>query len=231
MRVTATTEAAASTAADTIVVGLVEGEGVPHDVDGGALQALVDAGEAKTKPCHLAVAHAAGKRWILVGLGSRDELSAEGLRLAAAAAHGRARELGTRVAVLGAAAQGARASAGAGGRRGHAAGGLPLHGVQAGADDGDDEAGCVRADRLRPRRPAAAVARAVVVAEAVNAARDLQNTPANHMTPTALGARAQAIAAEHDALSVRGRRPRADRGARDGRLRRGRRRAPTRSPR
>ena len=94
MRVTATTEAAASTAADTIVVGLVEGEGVAHDVEGGALQALVDAGEAKTKPCHLAVTHAAGKRWILVGLGARDKLSAEGLRLAAAAAHGRARELG-----------------------------------------------------------------------------------------------------------------------------------------
>jgi leucyl aminopeptidase len=47
----------------------------------------------------------------------------------------------------------------------------------------------------------AAVARAVTVAEAVNAARDLQNTPANHMTPTALGRRAQELAAAHDGLT------------------------------
>jgi leucyl aminopeptidase len=154
MRVTATTEAAASTAADTVVVGLVEGEGVPHDVEGGVLQALVDAGEAKTKPCHLAVAHAGGKRWILVGLGARGKLSAEGLRLAAAAAHGRARDLDAQIVCWE----------------------LP--------------------HKAREHRPARAV-----VAEAVNAARDLQNTPANHMTPTALGARAQAIAAEHGALS------------------------------
>src|SRR4051812_8879819 len=96
MRVTATTEAAASTAADTIVVGLVEGEGVPHDVEDGALQALLDTGEAKATPRALAVAHAAGKRWILVGLGSREKLDAEGIRLAAGVAHGRAKELGAK---------------------------------------------------------------------------------------------------------------------------------------
>src|SRR4051794_6946129 len=97
MRVTATTEAAAETAADTIVVGLVEGEGVPHDVEDGVLGALVEAGEAKTAPRSLAVAHVAGKRWILVGLGARAKLDAEGLRLAAAVAHGRAKELGAKV--------------------------------------------------------------------------------------------------------------------------------------
>src|SRR4051812_13389631 len=97
MRVNATTQAAASTAADTIVVGLVEGEGVPHDVGDGTLQALVDAGEAKATPRHLAVTHAAGKRWILVGLGTRAKLDGEALRIAAATAHGRAKELGARV--------------------------------------------------------------------------------------------------------------------------------------
>jgi leucyl aminopeptidase len=52
----------------------------------------------------------------------------------------------------------------------------------------------------------AAVARAEVVGRAVNATRDLQNTPPNHLTPTALGRRAQAIAAEHEAITceVRG---------------------------
>src|SRR3954467_11376975 len=84
MRVTATTEAAASTAADTVVVGLIEGERIHHDVDDGALAALAAAGEAKAAPRHVAVAHAAGKRWILVGLGARARLDAQGLRVAPA---------------------------------------------------------------------------------------------------------------------------------------------------
>ena len=41
-----------------------------------------------------------------------------------------------------------------------------------------------------------------MVAEAVNAARDLQNRPANDLTPTALAAHAQALAREVDGLSV-----------------------------
>jgi leucyl aminopeptidase len=200
MRVTATTEAAASTAADTIVVGLVEGEGVPHDVEGGALQALVDAGEAKTKPCHLAVAHAAGKRWILIGLGARDKLSAEGLRLAAAAAHGRARELGAATICWelphkAREHQPARAVV-----EGTLMAAYRFTACKSGDDNGASSgiAELIVSDHVDQ---AAEVARARVVAEAVNAARDLQNTPANHMTPTALGARAEAIAAGHDALS------------------------------
>jgi leucyl aminopeptidase len=211
MRVTATTEAAASTAADTVVVGLVEGEGVPHDVEAGALQALVDAGEAKTKPCHLAVTHAADKRWILVGLGARDGLSAEGLRLAAAAASGRARELGTkticwelphkarehqpaRAVVEGTLLAAYRFTAFKSGVS------APPLGGQTPKRNGEDDAitELIVSDHVDQTDE---VARAVVVAEAVNAARDLQNTPANHMTPTALGARAQAIASDHDALS------------------------------
>src|ERR1700742_5004105 len=94
MRVTATTEAAAPTAADTVVVGLIEGEGVPHDVAGGALQALVDGGEAKAKPRAIAVTHAEGKWWLLVGVGARDALHGEALRGAAAGAHDRGRDLG-----------------------------------------------------------------------------------------------------------------------------------------
>jgi leucyl aminopeptidase len=212
MRVTATTEAAASTAADTVVVGLVEGEGVPHDVD-GALQALIDAGEAKASPRHLAVTRAAGKRWILVGLGARAHLDGEALRIAAATAFGRAKELGAGVICwelphkarehhpARAVVEGTlmadyrfRAFKGAGG----------------GPDDGEDDE---RASGVREliisdhddRR--AAVARAVTVTAAVNAARDLQNTPANHLTPTALGRRAQELAGAHPTLTceVRGR--------------------------
>ncbi len=45
MRVRATTDAPIDTGADTVVVGLFEGKGVPHDLPDGSLQALVDAGE------------------------------------------------------------------------------------------------------------------------------------------------------------------------------------------
>ncbi|MCW2996011.1 MAG: Leucyl aminopeptidase [Conexibacter sp.] len=199
MRVTATTEAAASTAADTVVVGLVEGEGVPHDVEEGALQALVDAGEAQASPGALAVAHAAGKRWILVGLGARERLSAEGLRLAAAAAHGRARELGASIVCFelphkAREHQPARAVV-----EGTLMAAYRFTAFKTSAPDGASgiEA-LIVSDHVDQ---AGEVARAVVVTEAVNAARDLQNTPANHLTPTALGARAHVVAAAHDTLS------------------------------
>src|SRR3954447_11691862 len=201
MRVTATTEAAASTAADTVVVGLIDGEKIHHDVDDGALAALVAAGEAKAKPRHVAVAHAAGKRWILVGLGARERLDEEVLRVAAANALGRARELGTRSLCwelphkLGPRAHPARAVVEGTLMAAYRFGAFKSGGDEDGADGVAELIVSDHDDR------AAAAERARIVAEAVNAARDLQNTPANHMTPTALGRRAQAIAAEHEAIT------------------------------
>ena len=49
MRVSSTTQAPPDTGADTIAVGVFEGEPIAHDVD-GALQGLVDSGEARTGP-------------------------------------------------------------------------------------------------------------------------------------------------------------------------------------
>ncbi|MCW2983649.1 MAG: leucyl aminopeptidase [Conexibacter sp.] len=198
MRVTATTEAAASTAADTVVVGLIEGEGVPHDVEDGALAALVESGEAKAKARHVAVAHAAGKRWILVGLGAREGLDAEAVRVAAAVAHGRARDLGAKVVCWELPHK----------AREHEPARAVVEGTlmaayrfsafkTRGAGNGDDEDGIAELIVSDHADQAAAVARAVVVTEAVNAARDLQNTPANHLTPTRLGGRARAIAEAH----------------------------------
>src|SRR2546421_12100019 len=91
MEVRATTESPLQTGADTVCVGLVEGEGIAHDVAGGALGALVESGEARTAPRKVAVAHAEGARWLLVGLGPRDKLDAEGARVAAAVTEARAR--------------------------------------------------------------------------------------------------------------------------------------------
>src|SRR3954463_10331021 len=72
VRVTATTDAPRDTPADTVAIGVFEGESIAHDTSGGELQALLDGGEAKPAFKHLAVAHADGKRWVLVGLGDRD---------------------------------------------------------------------------------------------------------------------------------------------------------------
>src|SRR3954452_6382877 len=96
LRVTATTDAPRDTPADTVAIGVFEGESIAHDTSGGELQALLDAGEAKPAFKHLAVAHADGKRWVLVGLGERDAFTPERARIAAATAQARAGELGAR---------------------------------------------------------------------------------------------------------------------------------------
>src|SRR5215211_6552125 len=96
MLVRATTDSPPDTGADTVVVGVFEGKGIPHDVDDGALGALVESGEARSEFRALTHTHAAGRRWILIGLGARDDFDAERARIAAATALGRAGELGTR---------------------------------------------------------------------------------------------------------------------------------------
>src|SRR5918992_4023626 len=83
------------TAADTRVVGLFEGESLAEP----GLQSLVELGEAKPGLKKVAVAHeeapGGGQRRVLIaGLGRRDELDAERVRVAAAAAAERAKELG-----------------------------------------------------------------------------------------------------------------------------------------
>jgi leucyl aminopeptidase len=195
MDVRATTDGPLDTGADTIAVGLLEGEAVAHDVDDGALQALVDSGEARPGLRKVAVAHAAGRRWILAGLGRRDELDPERARVAAAAVAGRARELGTRSlcwevphdvadAVAGALAEGTL---------------LATYDYRAykSKGDGDDDDNGIDALAVSAHHDiGAAVDRAAIVAAAANAARDLQNAPANDLTPSALAHRAAELATE-----------------------------------
>lgn len=93
--VSARSGAPEDTAADTRVVGVFEGE----SLDDPALQRLVELGEAKRGLKKVAVAHedapGGGQRRVLVvGLGSRDGFGPEQARVAAAAAAGRAKELG-----------------------------------------------------------------------------------------------------------------------------------------
>jgi leucyl aminopeptidase len=204
MHVEATTAAPLDTAADTIVIGIFEDEDVAHDVEGGALQALVAAGEARRAFRKLAVAHAAGRRFVLVGLGARADFDPERARVAAATALGRARELGASVLCweLPHHVEDAHATALV---EGTLLAAYEDRRFKSGDQDDDDRA--VRELLISAHHDVAAtVEHAAVVAEAVNAARDLQNAPSNVLTPRALAARAGELAAELGlALDVKGR--------------------------
>jgi leucyl aminopeptidase len=186
------------TAADTRVVGLFEGESLADP----RLQALVELGEAKPGLKKVAVAHeeapGGGQRRVLIaGLGKREEFGAESARVAAAAAAGRAKELGA-VSLSWAAPDGAVAAALVEGTL------LKLYSFdrfKSAKDDGDDD-GIESLEIAGDGVDEAALERARVCAEAANAARDLQNLPANVATPTFLAERAAEIAAEHEALEV-----------------------------
>jgi leucyl aminopeptidase len=198
MRIAATTDAPLATTADTIAVGVFDGEDVAHDVGDGVLQRLLDRGEARRAFKHLAVAHAEERRWIVAGLGAREAFDAERARIAAAAVHARARELGAATLCWE----------------------VPHHvedAVVAGLVEGTVLAG-YRFDRYRNHPEddgrleallvsahhdvSEPVAIATIVAEAQNRARDLQNAPGNEATPSFLAHRAQELVGEAEGIAV-----------------------------
>jgi len=194
MEVAATTEPPLGSGADTICVGVFDGEEVSHDVPGGELQGLLDAGEARAGLRKVALVHAQGVRWLAVGLGRREKLDAERARVAAAVAQRRARELGARTlcwevphhvddAVV------------AGLVEGTVLADYRFDRYKSDADE-DGGAGLQRLVLSAHHDVSAAVHRADVVAAAQNAARDLQSMPANELTPTRLAERARALAGE-----------------------------------
>jgi leucyl aminopeptidase len=93
VEVQATTSDPLQTGADTIAIGVFEGEEPSLE----AAQALLRAGEARPALGHVAVGHTDGHRVIAVGLGARESLDPEAARVAAARVHARAVEIGTSV--------------------------------------------------------------------------------------------------------------------------------------
>ena len=99
VRVSATTGSVEAIAADTVAVGLFDGE---RPTVAGAVELpaavgeLLSSGEARGAFKALALAHADGRRWLLVGLGKEADLTPERARVVAAAAHERALEIGTK---------------------------------------------------------------------------------------------------------------------------------------
>jgi leucyl aminopeptidase len=185
------------TAADTRVIGLFEGESLEDE----RLQRLVELGEAKPALKKVALAHeeapGGGQRRVLIaGLGKRDEFDAERARVAAATAAERAKEVGT-VSLSWAAPAGD-------GVPGALVEGtlLKLYSFDRFKSSKEDEDGIESLEVAGDAVDAGDVERARVAADAANAARDLQNLPANVATPSFLAERAAEIAAEHEALEV-----------------------------
>ena len=197
MDVQATTDSPLSTGADTIAIGIFDGEAVAHELPGGGLSELIASGEASTELGRTTVLHAPEGRLILAGLGARERFDAERARVGAAAAEGRAAELAT----------------------GSLCWELPHH-------VGDEVAeGLVEGTLLHAYRferynadPAPRglerllisahhdvsepVRTATVMALAQNRARDLGNTPANDLTPVLLAQYARERAGQLSGVSV-----------------------------
>jgi leucyl aminopeptidase len=204
MQVSSTTEPGASTDADTVVVGVFDGEDLPSHAP-GELSELLASGEARRSFKALALGHAEGKRWLLVGLGAREHFTPERARVAAAVARERARELASRVLcwenppdggaeVAAALVEGTILSDYS----------FDSHKSAPAADDGD----LPKPQHLEhfilasPEDLAGVPAEPGLVAEAVNAARDLQNRPGNDLTPTALAEYAKSLVADVGQLTA-----------------------------
>jgi leucyl aminopeptidase len=198
MQTEATTQSPAQTGADTIAVGVFDGEDIAHDVGDGVLQKLLDAGEARRAFKRLAVAHVEGRRYVIAGLGDRAHFDTERARLVAAAVHGRARELSAQTlcwevphhlddAHVGALVEGTL---------------LAAYRFDRYRNHPDDD-GAIQRLVVSAHHPVDAPVRyADIVATAQNRARDLQNTPSNELTPERLAHRAHELVAEVTGVSL-----------------------------
>jgi leucyl aminopeptidase len=203
MKVTAISAAGVDSDADTVVVGVFEDE-EPSERAPEELAALLSSGEARRSFKKLALTHAAGKRWLLVGLGARADLTPERARVAASLAAERSRELSTQALCWELPAEADAAVAAA------LVEGTLLSDYRferhKSTPAGEGEDAPARLERLLVSGPAEigdAVAAATLLGEAVNRARDLQNRPGNDLTPSALGEYAAALGEEIAGLSVR----------------------------
>jgi leucyl aminopeptidase len=188
--------------ADLVAIALAEGDELPDD-----LRSAPGAGDARTAFKRQALIHP-GKpeRVVAIGLGARADVDPERLRVAGALAAKRATALEARsLAWLVPGGEDAPERAAA------LAEGVSLATYRFDryrSRDADDPApprlerlvlAVADGDREAVEREAAI---ALVAAAATNRARELQNLPANELTPEALAKRAREIAAAHERVEV-----------------------------
>ena len=207
--------------AGAVALGIAEGErptrGAAAELDRrsrGAISELLKSRDFAGRASEIAVLYPRGLntgRVIVVGLGKRAEIDAQRLRLAAAQAARRARELGTRTLTLALPEPGGRAevarqaqACAEGAVLGHYRhtayksdpGPPPLRKIEIapGGSSGPSASGRVARQEL-----AAAVARGARWAEAACLARDLASTPGQDLTPEVLARRAREVARDSGA--------------------------------
>jgi leucyl aminopeptidase len=183
-------------AADLVAVGLCEGESLP-----AALAEAPGAADASGAAEKLGLLYPGEPpRVVVAGLGKREDLDAERLRVAAALV---AQEAGRRKAtslawLLPDSVDDTAAAEGI--VTGTILGSYRFDSFK--SDSGDSAPALEALTLVGPDALASAAGSARIGAEAQNRARDLQSTPANVATPAYLAARAEEIAAAHEALSV-----------------------------
>jgi len=188
-------------AADTVICPLVEGEPPsPHLPE--PVRALIASGEAKPKPKAVTHTHHEGRRYVLAGAGKGED--GERFRAAAAVGRKRAGELGGRRVALLVPNRPLPAAQLVGPLlEGFLLGGYRFERFKPSEDeDAVAELAVLAPEGIAPQRLADLARRATVVANAQNSCRDLQNRPANDLTPTALGEEAKALAAASPAVSA-----------------------------
>jgi len=198
-----TAEPAQDTDADTVAIGVFEGDELPVGAP-AQVGEMLGSGEARRSFKSLAVTHADGKRWLIVGFGKREDFTPERARVAAAVARERAREISAKVLCW-------QAPSADGGVVAALVEGTMLVDYSfeshksAPKEEPDTDAKPKKLEGLVLTGDgdlAGTVGEARIVSEAVNEARDLQNRPANDLTPTALAEHARRLGDEIERLSV-----------------------------
>ena len=198
--------APADTDADTLCLGLFEGDDPPAGLDralGGRLARLIESGEAKGSFKKVAVLHpdadGVPARAIAVGLGKRSDLTTERARVAGAVGSARARDTGAKKLAWAVPEGVEQAAIGRALAEGTLLGAYRFDRYKSDRDEngphGPDEVEIVSGEDLSK-----AIGEVDVVAEHQNAARDLQNLPSNDLTPVKLAEHALRRVSEIDGL-------------------------------
>ncbi|HET8566301.1 MAG TPA: leucyl aminopeptidase [Solirubrobacterales bacterium] len=184
------------TIVDLLAVGLYEGDPTPP-----GLGPVIGTDEAKGAFKKLTLLHPDDPQWlVIVGLGDREEIEPERLRVAAALAAEQAASLEA-TSIAWALPEGVDPA----GAAAAIVTGTTLAAYRFDRFKSGDGEGSPRLESLTllgPAEVADAAERSRIAAEAQNRARDLQLTPANFATPGFLAERAEAIAAGSDSIAA-----------------------------
>jgi leucyl aminopeptidase len=196
-----------TTDADTLIIGLFEGESAPGALDdalGGKLARLIDSGEAKGAFKKIATLHTDGAigaaRVIVAGFGKRDAFSAERARVVSAVAYGRARDASAKRIAWAVPDGGDVAATARAVTEGALLAAYRFDRYKSKSGDDDTAAAPQQLEVVAEQDLSDLVGETDIVVEHANMARDLQNLPANELTPTKLADHALSRAAEIDGL-------------------------------